>query len=351
MTPKGCAVRGASRKPHPRGSFCCPPPFNSSSPFLSSFCGSALCGVLPHPGCSRVAVGRMSKLQSGPAGVRNSHRGQGVRGFCQSALADIYRVHLSPPVFIREGGGSGGAPCGQTATVRAAFWKRGRLCDPGRDPRKERGHLPDRRGLSPPPPLMASATALLPGCSSVCRKGLAVLPWNLFRTRTLCPFGHSIGRERPWMHTGCLSPLLFLSISRSWSISCLHGSRVPHGLSRRQEQVEVAVAQEHQRGSWRWGLRSARCLLPTPQVLLRGSLARVASGSPLDQPPKELPGVLEALAGHGPPPPTAIAWSPAASSLSVSPAIPAREAAGPDPAARGRQGIEGEPGPPGGHRV
>lgn len=63
------------------------------------------------------------------------------------------------------------------------------------------------------------------------------------------------------------------------------------------------MAQEHQRGSWRWGLRSARCLLPTPQVLLRGSLARVASGSPLDQPPKELPGVLEALAGHGPPPP------------------------------------------------
>ncbi|XP_059993722.1 protein Shroom2 isoform X9 [Lagenorhynchus albirostris] len=32
-------------------------------------------------------------------------------------------------------------------------------------------------------------------------------------------------------------------------------------------------------------------------------------------------------------------------------AIPAREAAGPDPAARGRQGVEGEPGPPGGHRV
>lgn len=200
---------------------------------------------------------------------------------------------------------------------------------------------------APPPPLTASATALLPGCSSVCRKGLAVLPWNLFRTCALCPFGHGIGRERPWTHTGCLSPLLFLSISRSWSILCLDGSRVPHGLSRRQEQVEVAAAQERQRGSWRWGLCSARCLLPTPQVLLRGSLTRVASGSPLDQPPKELPDTVPPPA----PPTTATAWSPAGSSLSVSPAIPAREAAGPDPAARGRQGVEGEPGPPGGHRV
>lgn len=154
MTPKGCAVGGTSRKPHPRSSFCCQPPFNSSSPFLSSFRGSALCRALAHPGCSCVAVGRMSKLQGGPAGVRNSHRGQGVRGFCQPALADIYRVHLSPPQFslkLERAGGSGGAPCGQTATVSAAFWKRGRLCDPGRDPWKERGHLPDRRGLSPRP--------------------------------------------------------------------------------------------------------------------------------------------------------------------------------------------------------
>ena len=155
--------------------------------------------------------------------------------------------------------------------------------------------------VSPPAPHphTASATALLPGCCDFCREGLAVLPWNLRRICSLCPLGRSTVTERPRTHTGCLSPLLFLSVSQFWSFPCLapvlltasHGDRT----KRRWQRPRTANGGAAAGAS---ALRGASC--PRPRCFCAGpSRSRVPNSGGVRVSTGPAPGAAGRFGGAG----------------------------------------------------